>query len=306
MGRFNNSKAAQVENKAKDTDMSTDVFDDDDFGIEADIVEPEVDEAEVSNEEPKAVETEPEPDITGYIELVDSFVERDEAGDAVGVSEDGIKQIRSAYSALSRKEKSMAKKSLNEKMENAVMEEDDITLARFYLEVINKMTETPKAPKGTGSVAKKADPTEALVRLIAKLDLARALVVIPDGVDEEDIRARAATLFDKGAEDVKTDDPELAWVRQAKNLASPKTAKVPSGTRRRHSVANHIAEAFENAEPGESLTVSQIVNFKSEEYGEDSPTKQAVLLHLQSKKFQAASSVSVAEDSDGETVLVKK
>lgn len=308
MGRMN-SRSTEIVNDTVDETLSdslegntmdTDFFDDDDFAT--DEVE---DSAEATEPEPVETPVEEVPDITSFIELVESLVSRDEENDVAEANAEQIVSVQQAYRALSRKEKNLAKNELSSRMEKAVMEDDDISLAKFYLDINNRMTEAVKVAK-VPAEKKVADPTEAYVKLIAKLNLARALVVVPDEFDKEDIEKRADELFRKGAEDAQKDEQELVWVRQALNLAQPKRAKAATGGGKRHSVANHIAEAFANAEPGESLTVTQIADFKSEEYGDTHPSRQAVIAHLSSKKFKAASSVEVSENDEGEPVLVKK
>ena len=295
------------------TAMDADIFDDEFPEDAAEVTEdaPETEDAVVSDDASAPTEDskEPEaaPDISNFVALVESLIERDETGEVTEVTDEGIVSVQNAYKALSRKEKNLAKNDLSSKMEKAVMEDDDISLAKFYLEVNNRMTEAPKV-KREPREKRVVDPSEAYVKLVAKLDLARALVQIPENLDKADIEKRAGELFATGAADAQKDEPELVWVKQALNLAQPKRAKAAStgGTRTRHSVANHIAEAFANAESGESLTVSQIADFKSEEYGDDRPSKQAIVAHLSSKKFRAATALTVEEDGNGEPVLTKK
>lgn len=321
MARYNSktdSKTAKAEDQkstisTEGTAMDADIFDDEFPEDAAEVTEdaPETEDAVVSDDASAPTEDskepEAEPDISNFVALVESLIERDETGEVTEVTDEGIVSVQNAYKALSRKEKNLAKNDLSSKMEKAVMEDDDISLAKFYLEVNNRMTEVVKV-KREPKEKKVVDPSEAYVKLVAKLDLARALVQIPENLDKADIEKRAGELFATGAADAQKDEPELVWVKQALNLAQPKSAKVAStgGTRTRHSVANHIAEAFANAEPGESLTVSQIADFKSEEYGDDRPSKQAIMAHLSSKKFRAATALTVEEDEKGEPVLTKK
>ena len=295
------------------TAMDADIFDDEFLEDAAEVTEdaPETEDAVVSDDASAPTEDskepEAEPDISNFVALVESLIERDETGEVTEVTDEGIVSVQNAYKALSRKEKNLAKNDLSSKMEKAVMEDDDISLAKFYLEVNNRMTEAPKV-KREPREKRVVDPSEAYVKLVAKLDLARALVQIPENLDKADIEKRAGELFATGAADAQKDEPELVWVKQALTLAIPRRAKAASvgGTRTRHSVANHIAEAFANAESGESLTVSQIADFKSEEYGDDRPSKQAIMAHLSSKKFRAATALTVEEDGNGEPVLTKK
>lgn len=293
-----------------------DPFADDAFEAPVESPEAEVSEGtEVPDETPaedSAEKAEPEViDISEFENLVDSFIDRGEDGEVSDeLAPESVVAIQASYRDLSRKAKNAARKSLGDKMQNAVVG-DDLYLARYYLAIQSKMTETPKVEREKKEKAP-VDPTEAYVKQIAKLDLARALIQgsIPVDYDQEGIKARAAELFQKGVEDSQKDEPEYAWVRQAINLAKPKkggsgTGKA-KGERTRHSVATHIAEAFENAAPGESLTIQQILNFKSKEYGEDSPSKQAVMAHLNSKQFANAQKVDVITGDEGEKVLVKR
>jgi len=320
MSRFDTKKSTTTktadvaeekpETTTEGTTMGTDVFDDD-FETPEAVTESEVDETEADTNEAAPAEApaeEAEPDISNFVALVESLISRDESGEVIEVEPEQVTTVQNAYKVLSRKEKNLAKNDLQAKMEKAVMSDDDISLAKFYLDISSKMLEAPKVKKEAKD-KKPADPTDAWVKLIALLDLARALVTVPDGMDKASIDARAAELFKAGAEDAQKSEPELVWVKRAITLASPKksVATVKSdGTRARHSVANHIAEAFANAQTGEKLTVGQIVDFKSDEYGDDRPSKQAVVAHLSSKKFVAATTLSVEAGENGEPVLVKK
>lgn len=320
MARYNSKtdKTATAEDQKSNistegTAVDADIFDDEFPEGAAEVAEdaPETEDAVVSDDASAPTEDskepEAEPDISNFVALVESLIERDETGEVTEVTDEGIVSVQNAYKELSRKEKNLAKNDLSSKMEKAVMEDDDISLAKFYLEVNNRMTEVPRV-KREPKEKKVVDPSEAYVKLVAKLDLARALVQIPENLDKADIEKRAGELFAAGAADAQKDEPELVWVKQALSLAQPKRAKAVSGggTRVRHSVSSHIAEAFANAESGESLTVSQIADFKSEEYGDDRPSKQAIVAHLSSKKFRAATALTVEEDGNGEPVLTKK
>lgn len=317
MGRYDNKKASTTKTVESDekvtettegTAMTEDIFDDT-FNEDADVsVEADADTDEGNEDAPveAAAETAPEPDISNFVALISSLISRGDDGEVIELTAEDTLNVQNAYKVLTRKEKNLAKNAMSSAMEDAVMKDDDISLAKFYLEVNNRMSEAPKVAKESKE-KKVVDPSEAIVRLIAKLDLARALVVVPEGMDKADIEKRASDLFNAGVEDVKKDEPELVWVKQALNLSSPKKVKaVTDGVRTRHSVSNHIAEAFANAKSGEKLTLAQIVDFKSDEYGDERPSKQAVMAHLQSKKFLAATELSVDTGEKGEPVLVKK
>jgi len=211
------------------------------------------------------------------------------------VPEASVAPVVSAYQALEgQKAKNAAKNFLAEAMKSA-MNEMDLPLARANMSLSESLTtakaaRTEKAP---------ADPTEAFVQRSAALRLATALVEKPEGVadDAEDkINAVLAEVgpqveayrawLNSDAED-KGDAPEgtspvvvAAFKVAAGKAAGKRTTSGTAYTGERRDIGKHIAEAFEGAESGAFLTVAEIRNHKSSEYGDNPPSAGAISARL--------------------------
>lgn len=234
-------------------------------------------------------------DLTAFSAAVEEAVgQRDEStGD---LSVEALAPAIAAYRALDGiAAKNKAKTHLTDKMRDA-MSSLDIQLARSYMVVQDNLS-AGAAPK---SERQPADPTEAWVQRQVGLDLARALLTKPEGV-AEDAEARAEKLYSEvypqaeqylawsndESED-KGDEPDVpAFVKSAVKLAQGKAAKV-GGTRsgggassgERHDIGEHIRQAFENVASGTFLTIAEIRNAKSTEYGDNPPSAGAISARL--------------------------
>jgi hypothetical protein len=154
----------------------------------------------------------------------------------------------------------------------------------------------------SGGTKAPADPTEAFVQAEATLRLATELHAPGEGVAENheekvveaiDSSREQATAYlawlKSDAED-KGDEPEVtALVKNAVKLAVGKAAKVGgrvSGgggstfTGERRDIAKHIGEAFAGEPEGKFLSVAEIRNFKSAEYGDSQPSAGAISARL--------------------------
>jgi hypothetical protein len=242
-----------------------------------------------STEKPKTVI-----DLSGFETAVEEAVaQRDEStGD---LSVEALAPAISAYRALDGiAAKNKAKTLLTDKMRDA-MSSLDIQLARSYMVVQDNLS------AGTTAKAERqpADPTEAYVQRQVGLDLARALIVRPEGV-ADDAEARAEKLYSEvfpqaeqylawsnDESDTKGDEPDVpAFVKGAVKLAQGKAAKV-GGSRvggtssgERHDIGEHIRQAFENVPSGQFLTIAEIRNSKSTEYGDNPPSAGAISARL--------------------------
>lgn len=236
-------------------------------------------------------------DLTGFQKVAKEAA--DGADSSTGeVSKDAVESVVKEYRALEGvKAKNAAKAWLNEQMKEA-MNNDSIQGARSYLQLGESMTagssgsSTPKAP---------ADPTEAFVQRVATLELAEALLEPSEGV-KDDWREKADTLVGESSESAqaykawlesdaedKGDEPEAtAVVKNAVKLALGRSAKAggrASGgggtfTGERRDIAKHIAEAFADKASGDFLTIAEIKNFSSQEYGSESPSAGAISARL--------------------------
>ena len=261
-------------------------------------VAPEVTE-EATTEAPAVAEAKPEAeiDLSGFQAAVNEAIENHD--NATGtVPEQFVGPVTAEYRKLDGlKAKNAAKKVVEEAMREG-MASMNIGLARAYMVLSDNLT--------AGATAKAervpADPTEALVQRVAGLNLARELVVVPEGVSEgwedkveelltaarDQASAYQAYLADESED--KGDEPETpGWVKAAVKLAQGKSAKVggstSSGPRseytgERRDIGKHIAEAFEGEASGTFKTVAEIRSFKSAEYGDNPPSAGAISARL--------------------------
>lgn len=249
-------------------------------------------------EAPKAADA--EVDLTAFNAAVDTAIaEKDSStGELAPVF---IDPVNAEYRKLDGlKAKNKAKAALNERMKSA-MNDLDITTARAYLALSDALT----AAGGASHKAEKApaDPTEAFVQRVVGLRLALELATgtVPEGV-AEDWRDKAKASFDENIEparefaafvadesDDKGDEPEVSnVVKAAVKLSQGKAAKIGAArasgggsfTGERRDIGAHIASAFESAEVGTFLSVAEIRNHTSSEYGDSHPSAGAISARL--------------------------
>lgn len=236
-----------------------------------------------------------------------------------------IEPVSAAFRALDgAKNKNKAKVILNEGMKDA-MGNLDIQTARAYMTLSDKATVVAPHAKAEKIPA---DPTEAFVQRVVGLKLALDLTQgnVPEGVKEnwtEQATALIASSMPSAQEYLawtkrapaaeNTEDlrePEVtAFVKGAVKLAQGKTAKIGGKVSRvagtpfmgeRRDIGKHIVEAFASKSSGDFLTVSEIRNFHSEEYGDNLPSAGAISARLfpKSGKF-TIEGVEPATSNDG-------
>jgi len=254
--------------------------------------------AETPTEAPEATtEKAPEKpiDLTAFKEAAQAAVagaDQSTGEIAPALVEPVVKEYRSLDGL---KAKNAAKSFLNDEMK-AQMKASSIVGARSYLQLAESMT------AGGGKAAEKvpADPTEAFVQAEATLRLAADLHQPGEGVAEdheekvlaavEANREAAASYLawvQSEAED-KGDEPEItAIVKNAVKLAVGKAAKAGGRsnaggtfTGERRDIGKHIVEAFADKASGDFMTIAEIRNFKSSEYGDNLPSAGAISARL--------------------------
>jgi len=263
--------------------------------VEATVQATEEEVAETPSEKPAK-----EVDLTVFNEAVTSAVEnRDGAtGEVAPVF---IEPVQKAYRDLDGlKAKNKAKAAINEEMKKA-MNALDIATARAYLALTDALASTTSSGPKADRVP--ADPTEAFVQRVTGLRLALQLAsdAVPEGVTDG-WQDKARALFDESlpaaqsyaawvgntAED-KGDEPEASGVvKAAVKLSQGKAARVgKSGggggstfTGERRDIAKHIQQVFADKAPGEFLTVAEIKNARSDEYGDNPPSAGAISIRL--------------------------
>lgn len=238
------------------------------------------------------------------LEAEKAVAQRDEKTGTL--SDEVIAEINKVYSALAGgvKVKNAAKRSLNDSM-TVAMEKMDVVLARAYMELGVKLSaassksSTPRAPK------EPVNPTEAFIERVAVLNLAYNLATAstPEGVDA-DWSEKSAALVSEAAQaapayqawltsdaEDKGDEPDVSSVVKAavklslgKSAKPGKSAAKSTGTStyegERRNIAKHIDEAFAGQESGAFLSIAEIRNFTSEEYGSDHPSPGAISARL--------------------------
>lgn len=237
-----------------------------------------------------------------------------------------IAPVQEAFRKLDgAKNKNKAKAILNEGMKDA-MNGMDIQTARAYMTLSDSLTVAAAHAKAERVPT---DPTEAFVQLIVGLRLAvdLASASVPEGV-KEDWSEQAGTLLtanteaasaylawtnrtapEEGAEDVA--EPETSsFVKAAVKLSQGKSGKVGGKATKgtgtpftgdRRDIAKHISEAFASKTAGDFLTVSEIKNFHSDEYGDNPPSAGAISARLFPRGGKACTLTDVvpATSADG-------
>lgn len=246
------------------------------------------------NTEPKGEEA---VNLTAFQEAANAVVaKRDSSTGEVAVAD--IEPANTAYRDLDGiKAKNAAKSWLDEQMKESLVKLD-AQLARAYSMIKDNLSAGAKATTHREPV----DPTQAYVNRLAAFSLAYGLITNnpPEGVEVEKAQAQAQELAGSLGDQVKSyqewletevpegedkpDAPEVsAVVRTAFKLSTGKASgggRVSGGSGVRRDIGKHIASAFANVESGGFLTIAEISNFKSEEYGEDSPSQGAVSARL--------------------------
>lgn len=228
------------------------------------------------------------------------------ANSAVESSE--YEAVQTAYGDLPRPGKTAATKWVNEQMVSALKDKGDKDLAVAWVGV-QEALKSRTATKAASAPKAPANPTEGFIDRLAALSLAFTVANgnQPEGLDEDwtaKYDKRLAEISESGdldkllahrnstAED-KGDAPEVSDVvsRAVRIAFQGSTRKASSGggsgtvySGPRRSIGKHIAEAFASQPSGTFLSTGDLHNFKSSEYGDDSPSSGAISSALKSGK----------------------
>jgi hypothetical protein len=265
---------------------------------------PEVPEEETPDTDVEAPEEEGteeetvETDLTDFKAAVEVAVATKDAtsGELPTAS---LEPVRAEYRKLNgAKGKNAAKRYIDAAVRSA-MNALDIQTARAHMELLDKAMTA--AGSGTKAPEKApADPTEAFVNLVAGLRMALEMVDEPEGlkdgwneqvealIDAQRQSARDYVAWSKSDDEDKGEEPEIpGFVKAAVKLSQGRAAKVSkaSGTStpftgERRNIGKHIEEAFAGVESGTFLTVAEIRNHRSEEYGDNPPSAGAISARL--------------------------
>lgn len=290
-------------------------------------VEAEATEAPVeATEQTEAPKAEDKPvDLTAFTEAVNAAVA--EADVTTGeVPEASLAAVTAAYRALEGiKAKNAAKALVNEGMKDK-MNSDDLAGARAYLNIgDNALTAAAGASR---SERVPADPTEAFVQRVGTIQLAYGLAVanVPEGVKDNwnelvtelvnssNESAQAYSAWLSGDTETRGDEPEVSGVvRNAAKLAQGRSAKAGStrsgggasfdGPRR--DISKHIANAFEGKDSGTFLSIAEIRNTRSDEYGDNPPSAGAISARLFPRSGKVTVEGVTPETQNGKKGAVK-
>lgn len=288
-------------------------------------------EAEVQTEAPvteqtEAPKAEDKPvDLTAFTQAVNAAVAEADTttGDVPVASLDAVTVQYRALDGI--KAKNAAKALANDGMKDR-MNSNDLGGARAFLNISEKAL---VAAAGSGSKDKvPADPTEAYVQRVGTIQLAYALAVgtVPEGVKDNwqelvtelvngsNEAAQGYGQWLSGDAETRGDEPEVsAVVRNAAKLAQGRSAKAGStrsgggasfdGPRR--DIGKHIANAFESSESGKFLSIAEIRNTRSDEYGDNPPSAGAISARLFPKSGKVTIEGVTPDTQNGKKGAVK-
>lgn len=185
-----------------------------------------------------------------------------------------LARVTMSYQALSGTKAKNAARAWVQAQAVIAVNEGNLANARAYMVDITNALVAAKATKSA------IDPKAAIMARLMAHQIAGAslLTDIDDaGLDQADMLADARAAIVAGFE---SGDIDPAIVKAAAKMAAVKVAghggrtTTYSGPRR--SVKAHIIEAFDDAEAGDYMTIADICAFRSDTYGDDSPSSGAV------------------------------
>ena len=310
--------------------MTTATFPDvDDATPEQEVVESEVSAEQADAEGAEAAaQLQAESDLRDFESVATSAAsEADPTTGTLATAQ--LEPVKIAYRTMSggAKIKNRAKAFIVDQMRKALNEVPNggpVTAAVAWNVIQGAVLEA--APSAGKEPAEKASPSKiyadkVMAHRIA-LDLIEDEVNQPEGVEENwedeiqdgDDSETAQVYLDwvNSDEETRGDEPDVSKVvRAAVKLAlakGPRAAGRPAGTRGpRRVLQNHIDSAFAGLDSGDFLTVAEICAAHSDEYGDDSPTTQAVTLRLfpADGRESTLKGVTPAENADGEQGAAK-
>lgn len=246
------------------------------------------------------------PDITAFVAAADAAVAQ--GGDP---AQRDYKAVTEAYRALERTGKAAATAHANAKMKEALTVLADRDAAVSWMTLADAIKSRPASEKAAKTPREPVNPTESFVERLASLHLAVEVaqsVDLPENLDADwadKLTAKVNEVRESGeitkliehrksTDENKGEAPEVSEVAgKAVRLAfTGATRKVSGGGTvnrtyegPRRSVSNHILSAFEGKPSGTFLSVAEIRNHRSTEYGEDTPSAGAVSAALNGKSI---------------------
>lgn len=244
--------------------------------------------------------------FAAYVSTVNAIVDERDPQSGVLTTEQ-IEAANEAYSALpDAKAKAAARKWTEQSMLNSVRDMEQTRAMAYYTVQEKRKVSSTSTPK---PVAEPVDPTEDFVSRLVAYQLAFQTLAshVPDGVtvDQEtwfgmvskqtEALQAEREIYDAwytGDKETRGEEPKvspeviagakLAYGRGGrlrKSAASSASTRKPfDGVRR--NIARHIASAFADKNPGDWMSINEIVNHRSDEYGDEPPSAGAVSARL--------------------------
>lgn len=205
------------------------------------------------------------------------------------------------YEKLSRKGKMQASHGVKAKT-FAALDEDEYAKAKA-------LSGLSKALSSSSSTGEATDPTEELVNRMAGFYIAYTELSGANASLTDKVAAAVQAATAKNEDGTLTEDAsKTVAAGLAKRLVETKMGRKPresGGTR--HNVGRHISQVFAELPDGTFLSIKEIANAKSEEYGDDAPAVNTIATHLNSGKFdQAGLGVETRGEGDTATLGVVK
>lgn len=277
-------------------------------------------EAQRKAEEAAKAQAEYDAAMKTFESAVEAAVTGEEVDRSTGTLPEVLKApVMVAYSKLpGAKGKNTAKAYLQEKMQDRMLagaeDNTQYTVARSYLDLIKEIQKGVTTARET-VVKAPVDPTEAHVAKVAALFIAPNLVIEPEGVSPEwrqKVKEKAAGLAEQvqtyrqwlidnmgKPSDEQSTEPEVneiikaaAKVAQGRATGGARKVRTSTGTTTtpaatglghqgpRRNVEEHIRQAFAGKVSGEFMSITEIANAYSTEYGDDHPSSGAVAARL--------------------------
>lgn len=255
-----------------------------------------------------APEAKPELDMSVFEAAVQAAV--DGRDPSTGTVPDSLAApVTQAYRDLPVSGKSKAKTHLIEVMRSGV-EGGDLSTAMASMQLQKVLTpakssgsSTPKEPKAP------ADPNEAVAVQLAVLRTAFGWVKenLPEGAEAEAVKAKTDELVEaangqladyiawlnrdepaEGEEDQAEPEVSVVTKRAAKlamskvkvSTASGRASSGPGYSGPRRNVATHISQVFADKASGDFISITDLANATSAEYGDDHPSPGALAARL--------------------------
>lgn len=254
--------------------------------------------------------------FTAFEESVAAALAHEGRDEATGtLPEEAIGPVKLAYAPLNPNNKTKARDLLQTRMtahmtgtEEGI--EQDYQMAKSVLDLLNNLKTQPQ--RAAAITKEPVDPTEDHVARVVAYVFAANFLPVPEGVKpdwNDKVNAKIQELQGQ-VQEYRTWIHENAGKEEADRTKAPEVSPIvltavgiangrSAGTRTRkpkgeggapraprpsdgvrRDIGAHISSAFANVAAGTFLTIGEIVNHKSEEYGDEKPSQGAIAARL--------------------------